>query len=93
MKPMKPSKFNKNSKLKTKKRAGPGFLRKKSCRFCRDKVETIDYKDLKIMEAFIKERGRMTSSRYSGNCAKHQRQVTEGVKRARHMALLPYVRL
>ncbi len=91
MKPMKP-KFNKD-KTKTKKRMGPGAFRKKSCRFCRDKVQVIDYKDLKIMEAFIKERGRMVSSRYSGNCASHQRQVTEAVKRARHMALIPYVRL
>jgi small subunit ribosomal protein S18 len=68
-------------------------LRKKVCRFCADKVKKIDYKDLKTLEAFIKERGRIVSARSSGNCAKHQRQLTRAIKQARHLALVPYVRI
>jgi small subunit ribosomal protein S18 len=68
-------------------------LRKRICRFCADKIRTIDYKDLKILESFIKERGRIVSSRSSGNCAKHQRQLTRAIKRARFIALVPYVRI
>lgn len=67
--------------------------RRKICRFCADKVQNINYKEVKMLEAFIKERGRMVSARSSGNCAKHQRQLTRAVKLARHMALLPYVRM
>lgn len=67
--------------------------RKKFCRFCKDKVKTIDYKDLRMLEAFIKERGKIISRRISGNCAKHQRKIQEAVKRARFISLLPYVRL
>lgn len=67
-------------------------LRKKTCRFCRDKSRTIDYKDVKMLEGFIKERGKIVSSRYSGNCARHQRRIAEEIKKARFMSLLPYVR-
>jgi small subunit ribosomal protein S18 len=66
------------------------FFRRRVCRFCTDKVKVIDYKDLKTMESFIKERGRMVSSRGSGNCARHQRQISNAIKRARFMALIPY---
>lgn len=66
--------------------------RRKVCRFCRDKVRAIDYKDMKTLEAFVKERGKIVSARLSGNCAKHQRQVTEAIKKARFISLLPYVR-
>jgi len=69
------------------------FLRKKTCRFCRDKNRQIDYKDIDLLESFIKDRGKMVSSRLSGNCAKHQRRVAEAIKRARYLALLPYVKL
>lgn len=68
------------------------FVRKKICRFCANKVKTIDYKDVKLLESFIKERGKMVSCRLSGNCAKHQRILAEAVKKARFMSLLPYVR-
>ncbi|MDD5347702.1 MAG: 30S ribosomal protein S18 [Candidatus Omnitrophica bacterium] len=67
--------------------------RRKVCRFCSDKVKHVDYKDMKVLESFIKERGRILSSRSSGNCAKHQRELTRAIKRARFIALLPYVRL
>jgi len=67
-------------------------LRKKYCMFCAEKVRTIDYKDSKRLEYFIRERGKMVSSRVSGTCAKHQRRVAEAVKKARYLSLLPYVR-
>jgi small subunit ribosomal protein S18 len=68
------------------------IIRKKFCRFCRNKVRTIDYKDTKLLEAFIRERGKILSSRISGTCAKHQRRVAEAIAKARFLALLPYVR-
>lgn len=67
--------------------------RKKFCRLCVDKVKTIDYKDARRLEAFIKERGKIVSTRISGNCAKHQRIVVEAIKKARFISLLPYVRI
>jgi small subunit ribosomal protein S18 len=69
-----------------------GSFRRKICRFCADKVKTIDYKDLRMLEPFIKERGRVVSARSSGNCARHQRQLTRAIKQARFVALIPYVR-
>jgi small subunit ribosomal protein S18 len=75
-----------------KKRSMFGSFRRKICRFCADKVKTIDYKDLRMLEPFIKERGRMVSARSSGNCARHQRQLTRAIKQARFVALIPYVR-
>jgi len=68
-------------------------FRKRICRFCSDKIKTIEYKDLKVVESFIKERGRILSARSSGNCAKHQRQLTRAIKRARFLALVPYVKI
>jgi len=67
--------------------------RKKFCRFCLDKTKHIDYKDVKLLESFIKERGKMVASRISGNCAWHQRRMSEEIKKARLIALLPYIRL
>jgi small subunit ribosomal protein S18 len=77
----------------TKKRDKIFIARKRFCRFCVDKVKAIDYKDAKRLEVFIKERGKIVSSRHSGNCAKHQRLVSEAIKKARFMALLPYSRV
>ena len=68
-------------------------LRKKVCRFCVNKVKAIDYKDVKTLEYLIRERGKIVSSRFSGNCARHQRMAAEAIKRARFMSLLPYVRV
>ncbi|MFC2336981.1 MAG: 30S ribosomal protein S18 [Negativicutes bacterium] len=64
--------------------------RKKVCSFCVDKVENIDYKDAGKLRRFITERGKILPRRISGNCAKHQRQVTLAIKRARNIALLPF---
>jgi small subunit ribosomal protein S18 len=64
--------------------------KKRVCTFCVDKVEHIDYKDVFKLRKYITERGKILPRRISGNCAKHQRQVTVAIKRARHIALLPY---
>lgn len=64
--------------------------RKKVCSFCVDKVEHIDYKDAGKLRRFITERGKILPRRISGNCARHQRQVTLAIKRARNIALLPF---
>ncbi|WP_414705301.1 30S ribosomal protein S18 [Pseudobacteroides sp.] len=64
--------------------------KKKVCAFCVDKVVDIDYKDVAKVRKFISERGKILPRRISGNCAKHQRQLTMAIKRARHVALLPY---
>jgi small subunit ribosomal protein S18 len=66
------------------------FLRRKVCRFCTDKKLDIDYKNPKILRYFITERGKIIPRRISGNCAKHQRQVTVAINRARNIAILPY---
>lgn len=76
--------------IKKKKRNLP--FRKKVCRLCVSKAKSVDYKDVKALEAFIKDRGKIVSSRISGNCAKHQRMVARALKRARFISLIPYVR-
>lgn len=76
-----------------KKRSMLGMTRKRVCRFCKDKTRVIDYKDVKMLEGFVKERGKIVSSRFSGNCAKHQRRVAEEIKKARFLSLVPYVRV
>lgn len=64
--------------------------RRKVCSFCVDKVEHIDYKVTNKLARYITERGKILPRRISGNCAKHQRQLTIAIKRARNIALLPY---
>jgi len=64
--------------------------RKKSCQFCVDKVTDIDYKDVAKLRRFLSERAKIVPRRMSGNCAKHQRQMTIAIKRARIIALLPF---
>ncbi len=64
--------------------------KKKVCSFCVDKVEAIDYKDVAKIRRYTTERGKILPRRISGNCAKHQRQVTLAIKRARNIALLPF---
>ncbi|MGV1099206.1 30S ribosomal protein S18 [Thiovibrio sp. JS02] len=66
------------------------FSRRKVCRFCTDKSLVIDYKDIKTLRNFVTERGKIIPRRIYGNCAHHQRQLTEAIKRARQIALLPY---
>lgn len=75
---------------------GPGgprkrrpFQRRKVCRFCAEKNLVIDYKEPRTLRYFISERGKIVPRRISGNCAKHQREITEAIKRARNIALLP----
>ncbi len=65
--------------------------RKKVCTFCADSVDYIDYKDTKRLQKCTSERGKILPRRISGTCAKHQRQLTLAIKRARHVALLPYI--
>jgi small subunit ribosomal protein S18 len=65
--------------------------RKKVCSFCVDKVEMIDYKDTGKLRRYTSERGKILPRRTTGTCAAHQRQLTVAIKRARHIALLPYV--
>jgi small subunit ribosomal protein S18 len=66
------------------------MFRRKVCRFCADKTLRIDYKDVRTIAQFVTERGKMTPSRITGNCARHQRILTTAVKRARTVALLPF---
>jgi small subunit ribosomal protein S18 len=65
--------------------------KKKVCVFCADKIDYIDYKDVARLRKHISERAKILPKRITGTCAKHQRQLTIAVKRARHMALLPYI--
>ena len=65
--------------------------RKKICIFCADKVDYIDYKDAGKLRKFISERGKILPRRISGTCAKHQRDLSIAIKRARQVALLPYI--
>ena len=65
--------------------------RRKVCAFCVDKVESIDYKDAAKLRRYISERAKILPRRTTGTCAMHQRQLTEAIKRARQVALLPYV--
>jgi small subunit ribosomal protein S18 len=64
--------------------------KKRVCSFCVDKVEHIDYKDINKLKKYITEKGKILPRRITGNCAKHQRELTKAIKRARQIALLPY---
>ncbi len=66
------------------------FRRKKVCRFCVEKVDDINYKDTRMLNAFITERGKIVPRRLSGVCAPHQRRLSEAIKQARNIALLPF---
>lgn len=73
------------------KKGGPGSGRRKSCPYCRDKVDQVDYKDLAVLRKFISDKGKIRSRRITGACRRHQNQVATAVKRSRELALLPYV--
>jgi len=66
------------------------FRRRKVCRFCVEKIDDIDYKDVRLLSAFVSERGKITPRRITGVCAPHQRRLTEAIKMARNIALLPF---
>lgn len=78
-----------------RKPSAPGarrrFTRRKGCRFCADSALKIDYKETRSLRYFVSERGKIVPRRISGNCAEHQRKVTEAIKRARNIALLPFM--
>ena len=65
--------------------------RRKVCKFCAEKLEYVDWKDVKLLQSFIPERGKILPRRISGTCALHQRKLQTAIKRARSIALLPYV--
>src|SRR5262245_43542270 len=66
------------------------FRRRKVCKFCSDKIDYIDYKDVKTLSGFVPERGKILPRRMFGTCAEHQRKLTLAIKRARNIALLPF---
>ena len=66
------------------------FRRRKVCKFCADKIDYIDYKDVKTLSGFVPERGKILPRRMFGTCAEHQRKLTLAIKRARNIALLPF---
>ena len=72
-------------------RRGGLFRRRKVCKFCADKIDDINYKDVKLLQPFVPERGKILPRRISGTCAMHQRKLRTAITRARVIALLPYV--
>ena len=72
------------------KRMGGFRRRRKVCVFCGEKAKPIDYKDVATLKKYISERGKILPRRITGNCAEHQRELTVAIKRARHLAMLPY---
>ncbi|MDA8078448.1 MAG: 30S ribosomal protein S18 [Nitrospiraceae bacterium] len=67
------------------------FQRRKFCRFCSEKTPFIDYKDLRLLRSYLTERGKILSRRMTGNCARHQRELSESIMRARNITLLSFV--
>jgi small subunit ribosomal protein S18 len=67
------------------------FQRRKFCRFCADKTDFIDYKDVRTLRNYLTERGKIIAGRMTGNCAKHQRELTRAIKRARNIAFLSFI--
>lgn len=72
-------------------RRGGFFRRRRVCKFCVEKIDYVSYKDVKVLSPFIPERGKIQPRRISGTCAKHQRALQTAIKRARTLALIPYV--
>jgi small subunit ribosomal protein S18 len=71
--------------------ASSGPIRRRSCYFCKEKVDEVDYKNVNQLRRYISEKGKIRNRRVTGACRRHQRQVAVAIKRAREMALLPYV--
>jgi small subunit ribosomal protein S18 len=84
-------KVREGSSSSSPRRSSPGSDRRRSCFFCRGKVEEVDYKDIAQIRRFISERGKIKGRGNTGTCRRHQSQVAVAIKRAREMALLPYV--
>ena len=85
------NKSEKSERPEAPMRRRPIRRRKKVCVFCADKNAVIDYKDVNRLKMFVSERGKILPRRITGTCAKHQRALTVAIKRARHIALMPYV--
>ncbi len=66
------------------------FRRKKVCKFCVEKIDNISYRDVRLLQGFVAERGKITPRRLSGVCTRHQRQLSQAIKQARNIALLPF---
>ena len=81
----------KDDKDKAGRRGGGFFRRRRVCKFCVEKIDYVSYKDVKILTPFIPERGKIQPRRISGTCAKRQRALQTAIKRARQLALIPYV--
>jgi len=75
---------------KEKGQRRPMFRRRKVCKFCADKIDYVDFKDVKLLQQFIPERSKILPRRISGTCARHQRLLQGAIKRARHLALIPF---
>jgi small subunit ribosomal protein S18 len=82
---------DKKGKEKQQGQRRPMFRRRKVCKFCADKIDDINYKDVKLLGPFVPERGKILPRRISGTCAMHQRKLQTAIKRARQLALIPYV--
>ena len=85
-----PMNREKGDKMDGSMKRRPMRRRKKVCVFCGDKNNTIDFKDVNKLKRYVSERGKILPRRITGNCAKHQRALTVAIKRARHVALMPY---
>ncbi|MFH1552300.1 MAG: 30S ribosomal protein S18 [Candidatus Omnitrophota bacterium] len=72
---------------------GRKIFRKRPCRLCREKAKSVSYKDVDLLSKFVSDRGKIITPRITGNCAKHQRMVAKGIKKARLAALLPFVKI
>ena len=81
---------DKKDKDKQQGQRRPMFRRRKVCKFCAEKLEYIDWKDVKLLQGFIPERGKILPRRISGTCALHQRKLQTAIKRARAIELIPY---
>lgn len=69
------------------------FLKKSPCRLCKDKADSVDYKNVELLKRFISDRGKITPPRLTGSCAKHQRMISNAIKKARLAAFLPFVKV
>lgn len=82
---------NRRARPRRDKKGGFGSGRRKPCQHCRDKIDRVDYKDVAGLRRFISDKGKLKSRRNTGSCRRHQSQIARAVKRARELALLPYV--
>ena len=80
-----------NDKVKDGPRRSGFFRRRRVCKFCAEKIDYINYKDVRLLAPFLPERGKIQPRRISGTCAMHQRKLQTAIKRARQLALVPYV--